>query len=75
MVFTDIENLLFPEARKVDDPARLTSSLQSLGNPGTSYMEQREFPSFQKKKGKGQQLLWCYRDNASIAEVMLHVTF
>jgi hypothetical protein len=49
MVFTDNENLLFSDARKVDDPARLTPSLQTLGNPGTSYMEQREFPSFQKK--------------------------
>jgi hypothetical protein len=48
VVFTDIENLLFSDARKVDDPPRLTPSLQSLGNPGTRYVEQREFPSFQK---------------------------
>jgi hypothetical protein len=45
---TDIEDLLFSDARKVDDPARLTPSLQSLGNPGTSYVEQRELPAFQK---------------------------
>jgi hypothetical protein len=50
MIFTDIENLLFSDARKMDDPARFTPSLQSLGNPGTSYMEQREFPSFQKRE-------------------------
>lgn len=49
MIFADIENFLFSDARKMDDPARLTPSLQSLGNPGTSYMEQRKFPSFQKK--------------------------
>lgn len=47
--FADIENLWFSDARKVDDPARLTPSLQSLGNPGTSYMEQRDFPSSQEK--------------------------
>jgi hypothetical protein len=50
VVFTDIENLLFSDARKLDDPARLTPSLQSLGNPGTSYIEQREFPSLQEKR-------------------------
>jgi hypothetical protein len=50
VVFTNIENLLFSDARKVEDPARLTPSLQSLGNPGTSYIEQREFPSFQEKR-------------------------
>lgn len=73
MVFTDIENLLFTDARKVDDPARLTPSLQSLGNPGTSYMERRDFPLFQER-GKANS----YSGNietASIAGVMLHVPF
>jgi hypothetical protein len=49
MAFTDSENLLLSDARKVDDPTRLAPSLQSLGNPGKSYVEQREFPSVQKK--------------------------
>jgi len=35
---------LFSDASKSEDPVRLPPSLQSLGNPGTSYSEQRKFP-------------------------------
>jgi hypothetical protein len=39
---------LLSEASRAEDQVQLLPSLQSLGNPGTTYAEQREFPSVQR---------------------------